>query len=73
MKTKLPQIAKGCVLPYSIQEELTKEGSSKKEHTRKIRHNYNVALVSAVVGSIAASILSNWSKIIDFILTIMLQ
>lgn len=60
---KKPSIANGSVIPYSVLEQQLKEAKEKELRKQQWRHDFRVALFSAVIGGIAgflASLIVQW-------------
>lgn len=53
MDFKIPEIAKGTIVPHAVLEQQIKEAKEKELRRQQWRHDFRVALFSAVVGGIS--------------------
>lgn len=58
MDFKLPEMSKGTIIPNGIIEQQLKEAKEKELRKQQWRHDFRVALFSAVAGGIAGVITS---------------
>lgn len=58
MDFKLPEMSKGTIIPNGIAEQQLKEAKEKELRKQQWRHDFRVALFSAVAGGIAGVITS---------------
>lgn len=59
MKFKIPNIAKGTVIPPQILKQMAEEETAKKMQKRQLWHDWIVAIVSCIIG-FALGLLSNY-------------
>ena len=56
MKIEFPQVVKGCVVPYSVQEKIAKEEQSKtnnkKIQTKQFLHDLTITIISVLLSNI---------------------
>lgn len=60
---KKPNIANGSVVPYSVLEQQLKEAKEKELRKQQWKHDFRVALFSAVIGGFTgflASLIVQW-------------
>lgn len=58
MDFKIPEMAKGTVVPISVLEQQLKEAKEKELRRQQWRHDFRVALFSAVAGGISGILTS---------------
>lgn len=58
MDFKLPEMSKGTIIPDGVIEQQIKEAKEKELRKQQWRHDFRVALFSAVAGGIAGVITS---------------
>lgn len=58
MDFKLPEMSKGAIIPDGVIEQQIKEAKEKELRKQQWRHDFRVALFSAVAGGIAGVITS---------------
>lgn len=58
MDFKLPEMSKGTIIPDGVIERQIKEAKEKELRKQQWRHDFRVALFSAVAGGIAGVITS---------------
>ena len=58
MDFKIPEIAKGTIVPHAVLEQQLKEAKEKELRRQQWKHDFHVALFSAAIGGLVGFISS---------------